>query len=120
MVRTNLSWPAEPGAGALVQRQPTGPDAAAPVEASEVPQGDALMLWRWLRRRSGKVGWRAAVDSLRPYSQTLWHALGEAALGLAEVDRVRYGEELDVIIAGYIRALTLAQTLSSAQLASDD
>ena len=50
--------------------------AAAPIEASEVPQGDVLMLWRWLRRRSGEIGWRAAVDSLRPHSQMLWQALG--------------------------------------------
>jgi uncharacterized NAD(P)/FAD-binding protein YdhS len=32
-------------------------------------------LWRWLRRRSAEVGWRAAVDSLRPYSQQLWQSL---------------------------------------------
>ena len=48
--------------------------AAAPVEESEVPTGDLLALWRWLRRRSGEVGWRAAVDSLRPYSQALWQS----------------------------------------------
>ena len=50
--------------------------AAAPVELDAVPQGDLLGLWRWLRRRSGEVGWRAAVDSLRPHSQALWRALG--------------------------------------------
>lgn len=48
----------------------------APVELSDVPQGNLLGLWRWLRRRSGEVGWRAAVDSLRPHSQALWQALG--------------------------------------------
>ena len=47
---------------------------AAPVEESEVPKGDVLALWRWLRRRSGEVGWRAAVDSLRPHSQALWQS----------------------------------------------
>ena len=48
---------------------------AAPVEQGDVPQGDVLALWRWLRRRSGEVGWRAAVDSLRPHSLALWRSL---------------------------------------------
>jgi uncharacterized NAD(P)/FAD-binding protein YdhS len=47
----------------------------APVALDEIPQGDLLGLWRWLRRRSGEVGWRAAVDSLRPHSHALWQAL---------------------------------------------
>jgi uncharacterized NAD(P)/FAD-binding protein YdhS len=47
----------------------------APVEQREVPLGDLTGLWRWLRRRGAKVGWRAAVDSLRPYSQALWQSL---------------------------------------------
>jgi uncharacterized NAD(P)/FAD-binding protein YdhS len=51
--------------------------AAAPVEEDEFPQGSVLALWRWLRRRSGEVGWRAAVDSLRPHSHALWHGLGD-------------------------------------------
>jgi uncharacterized NAD(P)/FAD-binding protein YdhS len=32
---------------------------------------------RWLRRRSAHVGWRAAIDSLRPHSQALWEDLDE-------------------------------------------
>ncbi len=51
---------------------------AAPVEASELPGGDLLGLWRWLRRRSAEVGWRAAVDSLRPHSHWLWQGLNLA------------------------------------------
>ena len=47
----------------------------APVPLGEVPQGDLRALWRWLRRRGGAVGWRAAVDGLRPHSQALWQAL---------------------------------------------
>ena len=43
-----------------------------PVRAEEVPHGDLLALWRWVRRRGAEVGFRAAVDSLRPHSQTLW------------------------------------------------
>ena len=50
---------------------------AAPVEASEVPKGDVLAMWRWLRRRSGEFGWRAAVDSLRPHSHALWQSLSD-------------------------------------------
>ena len=44
----------------------------APVELCEVPTGNVLALWRWLRRRAGAVGWRAAVDALRPYSHAIW------------------------------------------------
>ena len=47
----------------------------APVEQEEVPSGSLRALWRWLRRRSADVGWRAAVDSLRPYSHPLWQSL---------------------------------------------
>ena len=51
---------------------------AAPVEAGEIPGGNVLRLWRWLRRRSAEVGWRAAVDSLRPHSHWLWQGLSLA------------------------------------------
>jgi uncharacterized NAD(P)/FAD-binding protein YdhS len=47
----------------------------APVELADLPQGNVLGLWRWLRRRAGAVGWRAAVDSLRPHSHALWQGL---------------------------------------------
>jgi len=49
----------------------------APVELGDVPQGSVLALWRWLRRRVAEVGWRAAVDGLRPHSHALWQALDE-------------------------------------------
>ena len=48
-----------------------------PVELEEVPQGNALALWRWLRRRSALVGWRGAVDALRPHAQALWRGLDD-------------------------------------------
>jgi uncharacterized NAD(P)/FAD-binding protein YdhS len=48
----------------------------APVDSTEVPKGKVAALWRWLRKRSAEVGWRAAIDSLRPHSATLWHSLG--------------------------------------------
>jgi uncharacterized NAD(P)/FAD-binding protein YdhS len=47
----------------------------APVEAGEVPHGNVRTLWRWLRQRAAQVGWRAAVDSLRPHSERLWRSL---------------------------------------------
>lgn len=48
----------------------------APVELDSLPQGSTRELLAWLRRRSAEVGWRAAVDSLRPHSRALWQALG--------------------------------------------
>ncbi len=47
----------------------------APVDREEVPHGSVRVLWRWLRKRSAAVGWRAAVDSLRPHSHPLWQSL---------------------------------------------
>ena len=47
----------------------------APVDAAEVPHGRVRDVWRWLRRRSAEHGWRAAVDSLRPHSHSLWQSL---------------------------------------------
>jgi len=32
-------------------------------------------MFRWLRKRGAEVGWRAAVDSLRPHSHPLWQNL---------------------------------------------
>ena len=48
------------------------------MELDAIPQGSILALRRWLRRRSGEVGWRAAIDSLRPHSHGLWQQLGLA------------------------------------------
>ena len=47
----------------------------APVEAEDVPHGNVRALWRWLRHRGAEVGWRAAIDALRPHSQWLWQSL---------------------------------------------
>jgi uncharacterized NAD(P)/FAD-binding protein YdhS len=47
----------------------------APVEGAEVPRSAVRTIWRWLRLRSAEVGWRAAVDSLRPHSHSLWQSL---------------------------------------------
>jgi uncharacterized NAD(P)/FAD-binding protein YdhS len=48
---------------------------ASPIGRENVPHGSVRALWRWLRRRSAEVGWRAAVDSLRPHSHSLWQGL---------------------------------------------
>jgi uncharacterized NAD(P)/FAD-binding protein YdhS len=48
--------------------------AAAPVQGDALPHG-LRGLFRWLRRRSAEVGWRAGVDSLRPHSHPLWQSL---------------------------------------------
>jgi uncharacterized NAD(P)/FAD-binding protein YdhS len=49
----------------------------APIDSKELPRG-LSGLFRWLRRRSAQVGWRAAVDSLRPHSHPLWQGLNES------------------------------------------
>jgi uncharacterized NAD(P)/FAD-binding protein YdhS len=53
------------------------PYEPAPVERDEVPFGNVLKLWRWLRRRAAQGSWRAAVDSLRPHSSAIWQGFGE-------------------------------------------
>ena len=46
------------------------------VAAEDVPCGSVRELTRWLRRRSAEIGWRAAIDGLRPHSHPLWQSLG--------------------------------------------
>lgn len=58
----------------LIPRGHTDDIVPAPFEAEEVPFGHVRTLWRWLRNRSAEVGWRAAVDSLRPHSHRLWQS----------------------------------------------
>lgn len=50
----------------------------APMSPEEIPQGSVVGLCRWLRRRGAEVGWRTAVDSLRPHSHALWQSLDES------------------------------------------
>ncbi|MDQ3075242.1 MAG: FAD/NAD(P)-binding protein [Pseudomonadota bacterium] len=54
---------------------------AAPVALDAVPQGNVLALWRWLRVRSAAVGWRGAVDALRPHAQQLWRGFDAVEQG---------------------------------------
>ena len=55
-----------------------GPADPAPVRLDKLPVGNVLALSRWLRRRSASVGFRAAIDSLRPHSAALWQGWSEA------------------------------------------
>ncbi|HJS39903.1 MAG TPA: FAD/NAD(P)-binding protein, partial [Sphingomicrobium sp.] len=52
------------------------PYEPVPVELDELPMGNVLELWRWLRRRAAQGSWRAAVDALRPHSSAIWQAFG--------------------------------------------
>ncbi|HEX7930399.1 MAG TPA: FAD/NAD(P)-binding protein [Sphingomicrobium sp.] len=47
----------------------------APIDAEDVPHGHVRTIWRWLRKRGAEVGWRSAVDALRPHSHRLWQSL---------------------------------------------
>ena len=58
----------------LIPRGHSNDMVPAPVDADEVPHGHVGTLWRWLRKRGAQVGWRAAVDSLRPHAHRLWQA----------------------------------------------
>jgi len=60
-----------------VSRRGLSPRAHAPVKPSaldERPLPEAIALLRHARARSNDVGWRAAVDELRPYTEGLWAA----------------------------------------------
>ncbi len=46
--------------------------------SDEAPGGSLIDLWRWVRRRSGEIDWRDAVDSLRPRTHELWQSMSEA------------------------------------------
>jgi uncharacterized NAD(P)/FAD-binding protein YdhS len=84
---------------------------AAPVDKNALPDGLRAM-FRWLRRRSAEVGWRTAVDSLRPYSHELWQGLTldeqERFLRHArpwwDVHRHRIAPEVASIVANMIAA----------------
>ena len=47
----------------------------APIEEDQVPRGNVRTLWRWLRKRGAEVGWRSAVDALRPHTHWIWTGL---------------------------------------------
>ena len=59
----------------LIPRGHVNDMVSAPVEAADVPLGNVRTLWRWLRKRGAQVGWRSAVDSLRPHTHLIWSGL---------------------------------------------
>jgi len=48
--------------------------AVTPSALDERPLPEAIALLRHTRARSKEIGWRAAVDELRPYTESLWAA----------------------------------------------
>ena len=83
MVDVVLSLAAEGHCGEIVALSRRGliprghaPYDPAPAELNSVPEGSTAKLLAWLRRRGAEVGWRAAIDSIRPHSSALWQALG--------------------------------------------
>jgi uncharacterized NAD(P)/FAD-binding protein YdhS len=81
MVDLVLSLDAAGHRGRIValSRRGLAPRAHADFEPSPVAHESLPRRLRpmfgWLRRRSAEVGWRAAVDSLRPHSHQLWQGL---------------------------------------------
>jgi uncharacterized NAD(P)/FAD-binding protein YdhS len=59
----------------LIPRGHVNDMVPAPIEADQVPGGNVRSLWRWLRKRGAEVGWRSAVDSLRPHTHWIWTGL---------------------------------------------
>jgi len=51
---------------------------AAPGRLAERPPARAVPLLRAVRARADAIGWRGAVDELRPHTQDLWRAAGPA------------------------------------------
>lgn len=105
----------------------------APVGQDELPS-EILELFRWLRLRSARVGWRAAIDSVRPHSPALWRGLnGEGqrrflrhARPWWDVHRHRIAPEVAATIARLIgqgrleiiagRILTACETLQGIEV----
>jgi uncharacterized NAD(P)/FAD-binding protein YdhS len=53
---------------------PRAHHAVKPSTLDERPPPDTIALLRHVRARAERVGWRAAVDELRPYTEGLWAA----------------------------------------------
>jgi uncharacterized NAD(P)/FAD-binding protein YdhS len=50
-------------------------DGVPKTERPERPEPTAVAMLRAVRDRSAEIGWRAAVDELRPFTQGLWRAM---------------------------------------------
>ncbi|MGZ2412951.1 putative NAD(P)/FAD-binding protein YdhS [Sphingomonas sp. F9_3S_D5_B_2] len=101
----------------------------APVPFEELPTGLRPLL-RWLRERAAQVGWRAAVDSLRPHTHSIWQSFdaGEQRRFLRharawwDVHRHRIAPEVAQTVASMVaagRLEILAGNVVSASAAGD-
>jgi len=116
MVDLVLSLDASGYAGRIVALSRRGLSPRAHADFEPVPiESDALsrglrQMFRWLRRRSAEVGWRAAIDSLRPHSHALWQSFTHDeqrrflrhARPWWDVHRHRIAPEVASIVAGMI------------------
>ncbi|TPE63706.1 FAD-dependent oxidoreductase [Sandaracinobacter neustonicus] len=57
----------------LLPRAHGEPEAVPPLATA--PRPKALAILRHLRAQSAEIGWRAAIDQLRPHSQNLWRRM---------------------------------------------
>lgn len=56
----------------------THAEGAPPPPLEQPPLPSVRAIARHLRREAAAIGWRAAIDQLRPHSQQLWQRMGEA------------------------------------------
>jgi uncharacterized NAD(P)/FAD-binding protein YdhS len=80
----------------------------APDKLNEKPRETGAALVRRIRRRAAAIGWRAAIDELRPFTQDMWR--GASDLGRArflqharpwwDIHRHRLAPDVAAIIAG--------------------
>ena len=66
-----------------VSRRGLSPHVHAPARPAETPlgerpQGEISGLVRQIRARAEAIGWRAAIDELRPMTQDIWRAASDA------------------------------------------
>jgi uncharacterized NAD(P)/FAD-binding protein YdhS len=61
--------------GQLPRANAEGPAPRPSADIDKVPKASLRALTRWLRRESARIGFRDAVDSLRPHSHPLWQSL---------------------------------------------
>ena len=96
--------------GQLPRANAEGPAAREAVDPGVLPTGNLRALTRWLRRTSANLGFRAAVDSLRPHSHMIWQSFPPAqqqrfmrhARAYWDVHRHRIAPEVARTIAGMV------------------
>lgn len=97
--------------------QPNAHRGPPPQNLPRAPQGlSPLLLMQWLRRTAKDIGWRAAVDSLRPDTQSIWSRWSQRQRAQFQRHARPYWDvhrhRLAPVIAERIRDLTESGTLS--------